>query len=96
MKPESYYAPRRTIIWESTALAGGLLLALWRGATQWILLLRGIRRRNAVGGLWQLEWSIVKGAVVGALIGAVVGWIIGYFWERWHRHRRARPVHPAA
>jgi hypothetical protein len=88
VKPESYYAPRRTTLWVSGALVGGLSLALWRGATQWLLLLRGIRRHNAVGGLWNLEWSVIKGALLGAVIGGAIGWLTGFVWERQHRRRR--------
>lgn len=91
-RPETYYAPRRRTIAESCIVAGGLLGGLWRGASTWLLLLRGLRRRNAAGGLFDLEWSVVKGAVFGALAGAAVGWIVGVAWERWHRRRRARRV----
>lgn len=87
-QPETFYAPRRRTITESCAVAGGVLGALWRGASTWLLLLRGIRRRNATGGLFDLEWSVVKGAVVGVLVGAAIGWIVGFLWERWHRRRR--------
>lgn len=89
-EPETFYAPRRRTITESCIVAGGLLGGLWRGASTWLLLLHGIRRRNVAGGLFALEWSVVKGAVFGALVGAALGWVIGLIWERWHRRRRAR------
>ncbi len=73
-------------------MAGGLVIALWRGAAMWILLLRGIRRHNAAGGLWNLELQVAIGAVEGAVLGAAIGWSIGYLWEHLHRRRRSRTV----
>ena len=60
-----------------------------RGAQQWILIVRGVRRLDPARGLLAFMWVVVKAAVVGALVGFVVGWLLGSLWERWHRRRRA-------
>lgn len=89
-RPESYYKPRRDDLAAGTAIAAGILAALSRGAQQWLLIVRGVRRLDPARGLFAFMWVVVKAALLGALVGFVLGWIAGYLWERWHRWRRAR------
>lgn len=89
-QPESYYRPRRDDFAAGTAIAAGIMVALVRGAQQWLLIVRGVRRLDPARGLFNFMWVVVKAAVVGALVGFALGWIAGFLWERWHRWRRAR------
>jgi hypothetical protein len=70
-----------------------LLVGLYQMATQWIFLLRGVRRLEPARGLLGLELAIVKGVVLGAVCGAAIGWAIGAVWE--HQHRRRRTTQPS-
>jgi hypothetical protein len=90
VRPETYYAPRREDFTAGVTIAGGILAALWRGAHQWLLIVRGVRRLDPAHGLWWFIWVVLKAALVGALCGYGIGWLSGYVWERWHRRRRAR------
>lgn len=92
-RPESFYKPRRANLLAGCAIGLGLLAGLYQMATQWILLLRGVRRLEPARGLLGLELAIVKGVVIGAACGAVLGWVIGAVWE--HRHRRRRVTQPS-
>lgn len=89
-RPESYYQPRRDDFAAGVAIAAGILAALTRGAQHWLLIVRGVRRLDPARGLWAFMWVVVKAAIIGALVGFALGWIAGFFWERWHRRRRAR------
>lgn len=89
-RPESYYQPRRDDFAAGSAIAAGILAALARGAQQWLLIVRGVRRLDPARGLLAFMGVVVKAALVGALVGFTLGWIAGFFWERWHRWRRAR------
>lgn len=89
-RPESYYQPRRDDFAAGTAIAAGILAALARGAQQWLLIVRGVRRLDPARGLFAFMWVVVKAALVGALVGFILGWMSGFLWERWHRWRRAR------
>src|SRR5262245_15446787 len=92
-RPESFYRPRRANVVAGCAIALGLLLGLYQMATQWILLLRGVRRLEPARGLFGLELAIIKGIVLGAACGAALGWAIGAIWE--YRHRRRRAIQPS-
>lgn len=87
-KPESYYRPRRSDITAFCAIMAGIFGGLWAGASQWFLLLRGVRRDQASRGLFYFEFTIVRAVIVYAILGAALGWTIGFAWERWHRKRR--------
>jgi hypothetical protein len=84
----TYYPPRREAITEGGAVLGGVIGALWWGATSWSLLMQGMRHHAANRGFLGLEVSTVFGALSGAVDGAVVGLLAGWVWERWHRRRR--------
>jgi len=71
-------------------IAAGIFAALARGARQWLLIVRGVRRLDAAHGLFAFMWVVVKAAFVGAVVGFIVGWTLGFLWEHWHRRRRAR------
>jgi membrane associated rhomboid family serine protease len=71
-------------------IGAAVFAALARGAQQWILIVRGVRRLDPARGLLAFMLVVVKAAVVGALVGFVLGWLLGSLWERWHRRRRAR------
>ena len=89
-RPESYYRPRRNDFAAGVTIGAAILAALARGAQQWILIVRGVRRLDPARGLLAFMWVVVKATVVGAFAGFVLGWLLGFLWERWHRRRRAR------
>src|SRR5256885_17220384 len=89
-RPESYYRPRRDDFAAGMTIAFGIFAAIMRGAQQWLLIVRGVRRLDPARGLLAYMWIVVKAACVGAAAGYVVGWVLGFVWERWHRRRRAR------
>lgn len=89
-RAESYYRPRRDDLAAGLAIATGILAALARGAQQWLLIVRGVRRLDPARGLFAFMWVVVKAALLGALVGFALGWIAGFLWERWHRWRRGR------
>lgn len=92
MPPESYYRPRRDDFAAGMTIAFGILAALVRGAQQWLLIVRGVRRLDPARGLFAYIGIVVKAACVGAIVGYIIGWSLGFLWERWHRRRRARRV----
>jgi hypothetical protein len=89
-RPESYYHGRRDDFTAGMTIAAGIFAALARGAQQWLLIVRGVRRLDPARGLFAFMWVVVKAACVGALIGFAIGWMLGFLWEVWHRRRRAR------
>ena len=89
-RPESYYRPRREDFTAGMTIAAAILAALARGAQQWLLIVRGVRRLDPARGLFAYIWVVTKAACVGALIGFLIGWTLGLLWELWHRRRRAR------
>ena len=84
----SFYQPRREAFVQGATIFGGVTGALWWGVQSWILLFTGMRRHQAVRGLWDFEMSILVGAVAGAVVGATVGLIAGHVWEQRHRKKR--------
>jgi hypothetical protein len=89
-RPESYYRTRRDDFTAGMTIAGGIFAALVRGAQQWLLIVRGVRRLNPAHGLFAFMWVVVKAACVGAIIGFAIGWTLAFLWEHWHRRRRAK------
>lgn len=89
-KPESYYRPKRDDFAAGMTIAFAIFAALVRGAQQWMLIVRGVRRLDPARGLWMYMWLVLKAACVGAIVGYVLGWTLGFLWERWHRRRRVR------
>ena len=89
-RPESYYRSRRDDFAAGVAIGSGIFAALLRGAQYWLLIVRGVRRLDPAHGLWAFMWIVIKAALAGGLGGYAIGWIVGFFWERWHRRRRAR------
>jgi hypothetical protein len=88
----NFYEPRREVLTQGFAVAGGLFGALYWGASTWLLILNGIRRRAPGRGLLDFEAAVVVGIIFGAVLGAVLGLLLGEAWERWHRgRRRLRP-----
>ena len=61
----SYYQPRREVLVQGATVLGGVSGALWWGVQSWILLFTGMRRHQAVRGLWDFELSVLVGAVAG-------------------------------
>jgi hypothetical protein len=90
MRPESYYRPRREDFAAGMTIAFGIFAALLRGAQQWLLIVRGVRRLDPARGLFAYMWIVLKAAFVGAVVGYILGWSLGFLWEHWHRRRRAR------
>jgi hypothetical protein len=90
----SYYQPRREWILNGFTIAGGVLGAMWWGATSWLTLVRGIERKAAAHGLLNLQAAVIVGILTGGIVGAAVGVAAGEWWER--RHRRARALRVAA
>jgi len=84
----TYYPPRREALTEGGAVLGGVIGALWWGASSWGLLMQGMRYHAANRGLFEFELSAIVGALSGALDGAVIGLLVGWLWERQHRRRR--------
>jgi hypothetical protein len=84
----TFYPPRREAMMEGGAVLGGVIGALWWGASSWVLLMQGMRYHFANRGLFDFEVSAVVGALSGAVDGAVVGLFGGWLWEQWHRRRR--------
>lgn len=84
----TYYPPRREAITEGGAVLGGVVGALWWGASSWALLMQGMRHHAANRGLFDFEMSAIVGALSGAVDGAVIGLLVGWLWERQHRRRR--------
>ncbi len=84
----TFYQPRRQGLVQGGAIFGGVSGALWWGVQSWILLFTGMRRHQAVRGLWDLELSVLVGALAGGVIGATLGLVAGHLWERRHRQRR--------
>lgn len=89
-RPESYYRSRRDDFAAGLTIAVGICAALMRGAQYWLLIVRGVRRLDPARGLWAFIWVVLKAAFAGAVIGFAIGWACGFFWEQWHRRRRAR------
>jgi membrane protein DedA with SNARE-associated domain len=89
-RPESYYRTRRDDFTAGLTISAGIFAALARGAQQWLLIVRGVRRLEPARGLWAFMWVVIKAAFIGAVCGYVVGWLLGFLWEHWHRRRRAR------
>jgi len=85
-----FYKPRREVLVQGGAVAGGVTGALWWGVQSWVLLFAGMRRHQATRGLWDFEMSVLVGALAGGVVGATLGLIVGQRWERWHRRRRRR------
>lgn len=86
----SFYEPRRQAAQAGGAVLGGVAGALWWGVNSWILMFTGMRRHQAVRGLWDFELSVLVGIASGALVGAALGLVAGYLWEHRHRRRRRR------
>jgi hypothetical protein len=86
----SYYEPRRASILTGFTIGGGIIGAMWWGATSWVTLVRGIQRTSAARGLINLQIAVTVGILAGGIIGAALGLSIGEWWERRHRARRAR------
>ena len=84
----SYYEPRRAALLTAFTIGGGLLGAMWWGATSWVILVRGIQRETSAHGLINLQISVVVGALAGGIVGASFGVIVGEWWERRHRRNR--------
>ena len=84
----TFYPPRREAIMEGGAVLGGVVGALWWGASSWGLLMQGMRHHAANRGLLDFEISTVVGALSGAVDGAVIGLFVGWLWEWQHRRRR--------
>ena len=89
-RPESYYRSRREDFTAGFTIAVAIFAALMRGAQYWLLIVRGVRRLDPARGLWNFMWVVVKATFFGALIGFAIGWTLAFFWEHWHRRRRAR------
>jgi hypothetical protein len=85
----SYYEPRRTSILSGFTIGGGIVGAMWWGATSWLILVRGIQRTSAARGLINLQISVTVGILAGGIVGAAIGLGVGELWERRHRARRA-------
>jgi hypothetical protein len=92
----TFYPPRREGITMGFTLVGGMLAAMWWGATAWLTLVRGIERKAPARGLIDLEVSVLVGVLAGGMVGAAAGLAAGELWERYHRRRRQRlyPVTP--
>jgi hypothetical protein len=84
----SFYQPRREALVQGATVLGGVSGALWWGVQSWILLSTGMRRHQAVRGLWDFEMSVLVGAVAGAVVGATLGVVAGHLWEQSHRKKR--------
>jgi hypothetical protein len=84
----SFYQPRREALVQGATVLGGVSGALWWGVQSWILLFTGMRRHQAVRGLWDFEMSVLVGAVAGAVVGATLGVVAGHLWEQSHRKKR--------
>jgi hypothetical protein len=89
----SYYEPRRTAILSGFTIGGGIVGAMWWGATSWIILVRGIQRTSAARGLIDLQIAVTVGILAGGIVGAALGLGVGEWWERRHRARRATRIH---
>jgi len=85
----SYYEPRRSAVLSGFTIGGGILGAMWWGATSWVVLVRAIQRMSAARGLINLEISVTVGVLAGGIVGAAIGLAVGEWWERRHRQRRA-------
>jgi len=84
----NYYAPRREMISNSFAVAGGVLGSLWWATATWAVVLTGMRRNVVTRGLADFEVAAVAGAIAGGVLGAVLGLVAGHIWETRHRRRR--------
>jgi len=84
----TYYAPRRRAITDTSAFAGAIAAGLWWGASSWILFYQGFRRRRGTTALLDFEISVLVGILAGSVIGAAIGLILGEFWQRYHRRQR--------
>jgi len=83
-----YYEPRREMLTNGFAVAGGVLGGLWWATATWGVLLTGVRRNVAGRGLADFETAAVAGAITGSIIGAAIGLAVGHVWETRHRRRR--------
>jgi hypothetical protein len=92
----SYYEPRRDWISNGFTIGGGILGAMWWGATSWIVLVRAIEKATPTRGLMNLQASVAVGVLAGGMVGAAAGLIAGELWERRHRRRRAGKTVPVA
>jgi hypothetical protein len=86
----SYYEPRRRWLTDGGAVIGGVVGALWWGASTWGVLWRAMLRGTTNRGLLSFEMGVLVGVLTGGLVGAVLGLIVGDVWERLHRRRRLR------
>ena len=86
----SYYQPRRAALTHGAAVLGGVAGALWWGMESWLLLFTGMRRHQAVRGLFDFEMSVLVGALAGGVVGATLGLASGHLWEQRHRRKRRR------
>jgi hypothetical protein len=86
----SYYEPRREWILNGFTIAGGIVGAMWWGATSWLTLVRGLERKADAHGLVNLQAAVIVGILSGGIIGAAVGLYVGEMWERTHRRARSK------
>jgi hypothetical protein len=86
----SYYEPRRRWLTDGGAVIGGVVGALWWGASTWGVLWRAMLRGTTNRGLLSFEMGVLVGVLSGGLVGAVLGLFVGDIWERLHRRRRLR------
>ncbi len=93
----SYYEPRRSALLSGFTIGGGIVGAMWWGATSWLILVRGIQRTSAARGLINLQIAVTVGILAGGIVGAAIGLAVGEWWERRHRRtRRAFSGQPSA
>ena len=92
----TFYPPRREGITMGLTFVGGLLGAMYWGATAWLPLVRAMQRKAAGHALLNLEISVLVGVLAGGMVGAAIGLAVGEVWERSHRRRRLErfPVTP--
>ena len=92
----TFYPPRREGISMGATFIGGLLGAMYWGATAWLPLVKAMQRKAAGHALLNLEISVLVGVLAGGMVGAAVGLAAGELWERSHRRRRLErfPIAP--